>query len=54
MALAVDLPRHCFTSVAEAYRAALAAAQGQDEIIVLGSFYTVPETMAEELNCSGN
>ena len=53
-ALAVDLPRHCFTSVAEAYRAALAAAQGQDEIIVLGSFYTVAETMAEELNCSGN
>ena len=53
-ALAVDLPRHCFTSVAEAYRAALAAAQGQDEIIVLGSFHTVAETMAEELNCSGN
>ena len=53
-ALAADLPRHCFASVAEAYRAALAAAQGQDEIIVVGSFHTVAEAMAEELNRSGN
>ena len=34
--------------------AALAAAQGQDEIIVVGSFHTVAEAMAEELNRSGN
>ena len=42
--------RHCYASVAEAYREALATAQEQDEIIVLGSFHTVAEAMAEELN----
>ncbi|MBP8039045.1 MAG: bifunctional tetrahydrofolate synthase/dihydrofolate synthase [Aeromonadaceae bacterium] len=42
--------RHCYASVADAYREALATAQEQDEIIVLGSFHTVAEAMAEELN----
>ncbi len=42
--------RRCFASVADAYRVALATAQEQDEIIVLGSFHTVAEAMAEELN----
>lgn len=42
--------RRCFASVADAYREALATAQEQDEIIVLGSFHTVAEAMAEELN----
>ena len=52
--LSVVLPgesaRRCFASVADAYREALATAQEQDEIIVLGSFHTVAEAMAEELN----
>ena len=42
--------RQCYASVADAYRAALATAREEDEIIVLGSFHTVAEAMAEELN----
>jgi dihydrofolate synthase / folylpolyglutamate synthase len=42
----------CHASVQDAYLAALAAAEAQDEIIVLGSFYTVADVMAAELNIS--
>jgi len=45
-----DAMRYCYDSVRVAYQAALAAAGAQDEIIVLGSFYTVADVMAEELD----
>lgn len=48
-----DAKRYCYDSVRVAYQAALAAAGAQDEIIVLGSFYTVADVMAEELDMTG-
>lgn len=44
---------HCYDAVRKAYQAALAAAGAQDEVIVLGSFYTVADVMAEELYMTG-
>ena len=48
-----DAIRHCYDAVRKAYQAALAAAGAEDEIIVLGSFYTVADVMAEELDMTG-
>lgn len=51
--LPLDAMRYCYDSVRVAYQAALATAGAEDEIIVLGSFYTVADVMAEELDMTG-
>ena len=45
-----DVTSHCFDSVASAYGAVLAEANPEDVVVVFGSFYTVADVMALDLN----